>query len=74
MKPSLKDRLMPPICNNINDWITMWSFILTGISLIAWLMSMFFAQEYQLLIFQVLGFMGGLTIGRISVTIEPQNK
>jgi hypothetical protein len=71
-KRSVVDRFLPPVTDNINDWMTLWCFIGAFVTLVAWLLSMFFAPLFQATIFQVASFLGGLALGRISVVIVPQ--
>lgn len=74
MKPSLSERLAPPVCDNVHDWMTMWCFIFTGALLLAWITSIFLLPEYSVLLIQTMSIIGSFTLGRVSIMIIPHKK
>ena len=69
---TLKNRLMPPKCENLNDWITMVAVMLTVLTFVLLLISVMFFPAAQNTLFVLLGMAGSFCFGRVSSEIEPK--
>lgn len=66
-----QERLLPPQCSTMDDWVTMISVFLAGVALITLCILMIFNNQNVGTMLALFGMIASFVSGRVSVIISP---
>lgn len=67
------NRFLPPVCETVDDWVTVVCFVIVIISLIGAIVLMIFSNPNTSILVTIFGMAGSFAAGRVSIVIGPRN-